>query len=84
MQNTINIYKYFWDANKKVQSSWSTWSLKDCQILSAEAYDSYLYVVVNENTNTKLLRIDLRNPDFTGLTHNIHMDFRTATLSWDL
>ena len=79
--NTINIYKYFWDANKKVQSSWSTWSLKNCQILSAEAYDSYLYVVVNENTNTKLLRIDLRNPDFTGLTHNIFMDFRTATLT---
>jgi hypothetical protein len=79
--NTINIYKYFWDANKKVQSSWSTWSLNNCQILSAEAYDSYLYIVVNENTNTKLLRIDLRNPDFTGLTHNIHMDFRTSTLT---
>ena len=24
--------------------------------------------------------MDLRNPDFTGLTHNIHMDFRTSTL----
>ena len=78
--DTIIIYKYFWDANKKVQSAWSTWSLKDCQILSAQAYDSYVYILVNENFNTKLLRMDLRNPDFTGLTHNIHMDFRTSTL----
>jgi len=79
--STLNIYKYFWDSNKKVQSAWSTWSLSNCQILSAEAYDSYLYVLVNENTNTKLLKIDLRNPDFSGLSHNIHVDFRTATLS---
>ena len=79
--STLNIYKYFWDANKKVQSAWSTWSLNNCQILSAEAYDSYLYVLVNENTNTKLLKIDLRNPDFSSLSHNIHLDFRTATLT---
>lgn len=79
--STLNIYKYFWDANKKVQSAWSTWSLSNCQIISAEAYDSYLYVLVNENTNTKLLKIDLRNPDFSALSHNIHVDFRTATLS---
>lgn len=79
--STLNIYKYFWDSNKKVQSAWSTWSLSNCQIISAEAYDSYLYVLVNENTNTKLLKIDLRNPDFSTLSHNIHVDFRTATLS---
>jgi hypothetical protein len=79
--STLNIYKYFWDSNKKVQSAWSTWSLSNCQIISAEAYDSYLYVLVNENTNTKLLKIDLRNPDFSALSHNIHVDFRTATLS---
>ena len=42
------------------------------QILSAEAYDSYLYVLVNENTNAKLLRIDLRNPDFGSLGFSIH------------
>ena len=79
--STLNIYKYFWDSNKKVQSAWSTWSLSNCQIISAEAYDSYLYVLVNENTNTKLLKIDLRNPDFSTLSHNIHVDFRTATQS---
>lgn len=59
----------------------STWSLKNCQILSAQAYGSYVYILVNENFNTKLLRIDLRNPNFDGLTHNIHMDFRTSTLT---
>ena len=79
--NTLSVYKYFFDADKKVQSSWSTWTLNNCQILSAEAYESNLYLVVNEKRNTKLLKIDLRNPNFGSLTHNIHMDFRTATLT---
>lgn len=79
--NTLYIYKYFFDANKKVQSSWSTWTLNNMQILSAEAYDSYLYVLVNENTNAKLLRIDLRNPDFGSLGFSIHLDMKTSTLT---
>ena len=79
--NTMYVYKYFFDADKKVQSSWSTWTFNNMQILSAEAYDSYLYVLVNENTNTKLLKIDLRNPNFGSLTFPIHLDMLTATLT---
>ena len=79
--NTLNVYKYFFDADKKVQSSWSTWTLNNCQILSAEAFDANLYLVVNENKNTKLLKIDLRNPSYGSLTHNLHMDFRTSALT---
>jgi hypothetical protein len=79
--NTLFVYKYFFDANKKVQSSWSTWTLNNMQILSAEAYDSYLYILVNENTNTKLLRMDLRNPDFASLSYPIHLDMKTSTLT---
>ena len=79
--NTLNVYKYFFDADKKVQSSWSTWTLNNCQILSAEAFDANLYLVVNENENTKLLKIDLRNPSYGSLTHNLHMDFRTSALT---
>jgi hypothetical protein len=79
--NTLNVYKYFFDADKKVQSSWSTWTLNNCQILSAEAFDANLYLVVNENENTKLLKIDLRNPSYGSLTHNLHIDFRTSALT---
>ena len=72
------IYKYFWDSDKKAQSSWSVWDFPNIQILSAEKYDSYVYVLYNENTNTKLGRIDLRNPDYSGLAFPVHLDMLTA------
>lgn len=75
------VYKYFWDADKKVQSAWSTFTLPNMQIVSVEAYDSYLYLVVNEKTNVKLLRIDLRNPNFSNLTFPINIDLQTQTLT---
>ena len=79
--NTLFVYKYFWDANKKVQAAWSKWDFTNTQILSAESYDSYLYLLVNENKNTKLLRMDLRNPYYTGLPHNIYLDMRTSEIT---
>lgn len=72
------IYKYFWDSDKKAQSSWSVWDFTGIEILSAETYDSYIYVLYNENTNTKLGRIDLRNPNYSGLNFPVHLDMLTA------
>ena len=75
------VYKYFWDADKKVQSAWSTFTFNNTQIVSAEAYDSYLYVVANEKTNLKLLKIDLRNPNFGNLAFPVNVDMQTTTLT---
>jgi hypothetical protein len=75
------IYKYFWDADKKVQSAWSTFTFNNMQIVSAEAFDSYIYLLVNEKTNLKLLRIDLRNPNFNSLAFPISVDMQTAILT---
>ena len=75
------VYKYFWDADKKVQSAWSSFTFSNMQIISAEAYDSYLYILANENRNLKLLKMDLRNPNFGSLAFPINVDMQTATLS---
>ena len=75
------VYKYFWDADKKVQSAWSTFTFSNMQIVSAEAYDSYLYILANENRNLKLLKMDLRNPNFNSLSFPVNIDMQTATLT---
>ena len=79
--NTMFVYKYFWDADKKVQSAWSKFTFNNMQIISAEAYDSYIYILANEKRNLKLLRIDLRNPNFGSLSFPVSIDMQTSVLS---
>jgi len=79
--NTMFVYKYFWDADKKVQSAWSKFTFNNMQIISAEAYDSFIYILANEKRNLKLLKIDLRNPNFNSLNFPINIDMQTAILS---
>jgi len=79
--NTMFVYKYFWDADKKVQSAWSKFTFSNMQIISAEAYDSFIYILANENRNLKLLKIDLRNPNFNSLNFPINVDMQTAILT---
>jgi hypothetical protein len=79
--NTMFVYKYFWDADKKVQSAWSKFTFNNMQIISAEAYDSYIYIVANEKRNLKLLRIDLRNPNFGSLSFPVSIDMQTSVLN---
>ena len=79
--NTMFVYKYFWDADKKVQSAWSKFTFNNMQIVSAEAYDSFIYILANEKRNLKLLKIDLRNPNFNSLNFPINIDMQTAILS---
>jgi hypothetical protein len=79
--NTMFVYKYFWDADKKVQSAWSKFTFNNMQIISAEAYDSFIYILANEKRNLKLLKIDLRNPNFNSLNFPINVDMQTAILT---
>jgi hypothetical protein len=79
--NTMFVYKYFWDADKKVQSAWSKFTFNNMQIISAEAYDSFIYILANEKRNLKLLKIDLRNPNFNSLNFPINIDMQTPILS---
>jgi hypothetical protein len=51
------------------------------QIISAEAYDSFIYILANEKRNLKLLKIDLRNPNFNSLNFSINVDMQTAILT---
>lgn len=74
--NRIYVYKYFWNANEKVQSAWSYWDFEGIQIISAITYESNIYVLANERQNCKLYKLDLRNLEDSTLGINIYLDQR--------
>lgn len=46
-RNTVVVYKYYWDAREKLQSSWSKFTFRsDAKILSADFVDDDIYMVV--------------------------------------
>lgn len=61
----IYTYKYFWDGQQKQQSAWSYWEFPNTEILSVHSYDSDVYVLYNMEGQTRLSKIDLRNPNFS-------------------
>ena len=77
----IYVYKYFFDNQEKVQSSWSYWSFDNIQILGAMSTDSFIYVICNEATNTKIFRLDLRNLKDETLGYNVYIDRRATATS---
>ena len=72
----IYVYKYFWNANEKVQSAWSYWEFTGVQIISAITYESSVYILANERQNCKLYKLDLRNLEDDTLGINIYLDQR--------
>jgi hypothetical protein len=74
--NRLYVYKYFWNANEKVQSAWSYWDFTGVQIISAITYESNVYILANERQNCKLYKLDLRNLEDDTLGINIYLDQR--------
>lgn len=61
-RNFIYVYKYLWNGNQKVQSSWSKWVFRKEAgevPLGVEFIDSYLYLVITKGAKLMLERINL-------------------------
>lgn len=71
----VYIYKYFWDANQKIQASWSKWTY-DVTIVGLFVVDSTVYVLANDASQLKLFTIDVQNLSDTGLTYKVALDHR--------
>ena len=79
-QNTIYGYKYFDSGQKRLQSAWFKWTLRNAIKYHAIINDSY-YVVDSGNS---LLRFDLKTDDTTGVIgkYPIHLDsYKTIAAS---
>lgn len=59
-RNAIFVYKYFWNNNEKLQSSWSKWVFHETDtVLSSEFIQSTLYVVINRPSGLYLESINV-------------------------
>ena len=76
--DTLFIYKYFFDRGEKVQTAWSKWILNGVKILGGLTSDSFIYLFVAEDTDTKLLKLDLRNLKDSTLGFSVHLDLKTS------
>ncbi len=75
---TLFIYKYFFDRGEKVQTAWSKWVFNNAKILGGMSFESFIYLMVVEGTNTKLIKIDLRNLKDTTIGHSVYLDLKTS------
>lgn len=73
---TMFIYKYFFDKGEKVQTAWSKWTFDNAKILGGMSFESFVYLLVVEGTDTKLVKIDLRNLRDSTIGFNIYLDLR--------
>lgn len=58
-RGSLFAYRYYWQGEEKVQSSWSEWTLDGGQIMGGAAIRSDLYLVVRRGSRTFLERIRL-------------------------
>lgn len=71
--HNIYLYKYYWDGEEKIQSSWSKWIFDD-EVLSMAVLDEFLYVVFKKDGVMWLGRIDLEGHPTNGLGYLVHLD----------
>ena len=75
-RNRIYVYKFYWNNNEKLQSSWSTWVFPETdQILNADFIQSDLFLVINRPDGLYLECLSVNPEDVPeGEPYNVHLD----------
>lgn len=84
--STLYIYKYFFNANEKLQSSWSKWTYgSDSTILNVDFIGSDMYLVINRADGVFLEKTTVSLGD-TGPNepYNVHLDRKVQLGSADV
>lgn len=72
--HNVYVYRYYWEGDEKVQSSWSKWVFDDV-VLDIEVLDNYLYMVTKKDGQVHLVRLNLDPTVATeGLDFRVHLD----------
>jgi len=74
--NELYIYKYFWNNNQKIQSSWSKWIFPEVDaVLDAVLISSYLFLVIRRGSNMELLKMELEDKYTGNLPFRVYLDY---------
>jgi hypothetical protein len=84
--SSLYVYKYFFNNNDKLQSSWSKWSFgSDSTILNADFIGSDLYLVINRADGVFLEKMTVSLGDTgVGEPYTIHLDRKVQLVSGNL
>lgn len=56
-RSTMYVYRYYWQGEEKVQSSWSEWNFGSGQVLAGASIHSELYLIIRRGSTTFLEKI---------------------------
>jgi len=81
--SSLYIYKYFFNANEKLQSSWSKWTFgSDSTILNVDFIGSDMYMVVNRADGVFLEKATVSLGDIgPSEPYNVHLDRKVQLAS---
>ncbi|UHX60387.1 non-contractile tail tubular protein [Ralstonia phage vRsoP-WR2] len=87
--NAMYAYKFYWNSNEKLQSSWSKWTFPSTDtILHAEFIQSELFILINRPDGLYLEKLSVALGDIgTNEPYNVHLDRKLtvpkASLTYD-
>ncbi|MVF49531.1 phage tail protein [Pseudomonas monteilii] len=75
-RHSIYVYKFYWDGDTKVQSSWSKWTFPDTDtILSAEFLDSEVFLAINRADGLYFEKLTVATDSLgTNEPYLVHLD----------
>lgn len=76
--NAIYVYRYYWQGNEKLQSSWSRWTFSG-QVLNVSFNKSEIYLLIKYSDGVFLERMNLSEDDAeeqTTADFGVHLDRR--------
>lgn len=84
--STLYIYKYFFNANEKLQSSWSKWTFgTDSTILNVDFIGSDMYMVINRADGVYLEKATVSLGDIgPNEPYSVHLDRKVQLGSGDV
>ena len=85
-RSSAYVYKFFWNQNEKLQSSWSKWTFNsNDQILNADFILSDLYMVIQRADGVYLETLSVAVGEIgANEPYNVHLDRKLAVLGADV
>ncbi len=76
----LYVYRFYYQENKKVQSSWSRWTLPGTTILDGAFINSVLFLVVSRDDGVYLEKLQMQpSAKDVGIDFLVHLDRRVHT-----
>jgi hypothetical protein len=84
--STLYVYKYFFNSNEKLQSSWSLWDFgSDSSILNVDFIESDMYLVINRSDGVYLEKLRVSAGDIgPNEPYTVHLDRKVQLGSADV